>query len=214
MARRRRTGSERSDLSLVLTAVVVGCWPRGAGGARLRGRGWSPAPHLCTAVSVSAQAPVGALAIDERQGGPVMLGGVDVRPLCGLRGGPGRRQHGGGLGGIILIRRPGLGRRRCRNAAPAAAVRVARSGCGGCNGPVVEEELGLNQAARRQIQQGLRSAGFDPGAADGLFGPRTRTAIGRCERDCRRALRDGDGRLSIPGTGRSWGTCTGAMQSL
>ena len=47
----------------------------------------------------------------------------------------------------------------------------------GCNGPVVEEELGLNQAARRQIQQGLRSAGFDPGAADGLFGPRTRTAI-------------------------------------
>ena len=82
MARRRRTG-ERSDLSLVLTAVVVGCWPRGAGGARLRGRGWSPAPHLCTAVSVSAQAPVGALAIDERQGGPVMLGGVDVRPLCG-----------------------------------------------------------------------------------------------------------------------------------
>ena len=47
----------------------------------------------------------------------------------------------------------------------------------GCNGPVGEEELGLNQAARRQIQQGLRSAGFDPGAADGLFGPRTRTAI-------------------------------------
>ena len=47
----------------------------------------------------------------------------------------------------------------------------------GCNGPVVEEELGLNQAARRQIQQGLRANGFDPGGADGLFGPRTRAAI-------------------------------------
>ena len=49
----------------------------------------------------------------------------------------------------------------------------------GCNGPVVEDGLGLNQAARRQIQQGLRAAGFDPGGADGLFGPRTRAAIRR-----------------------------------
>ena len=47
----------------------------------------------------------------------------------------------------------------------------------GCNGPVVEEELGLNQAARRQIQQGLQAEGFDPGGADGRFGPRTRAAI-------------------------------------
>ena len=42
---------------------------------------------------------------------------------------------------------------------------------------MIEEELGLNQAARRQIQQGLSAEGFDPGGADGLFGPRTRTAI-------------------------------------
>ena len=47
----------------------------------------------------------------------------------------------------------------------------------GCNGPVVEEELNLNRATRRQVQLGLRSAGFDPGSADGLFGPRTRAAI-------------------------------------
>ena len=31
----------------------------------------------------------------------------------------------------------------------------------------------------QQIQRGLEAAGFDPGGADGLFGPRTRTAIRR-----------------------------------
>ncbi|MYN68312.1 MAG: peptidoglycan-binding protein [Acidobacteria bacterium] len=47
----------------------------------------------------------------------------------------------------------------------------------GCNGPVVEEGLGLDRSTRRQVQQGLQAAGFDPGVADGLFGPRTRVAI-------------------------------------
>ena len=47
----------------------------------------------------------------------------------------------------------------------------------GCNSTVAEEALGLDRAARRRIQEDLRSAGFDPGAADGLFGPRTRAAI-------------------------------------
>ena len=47
----------------------------------------------------------------------------------------------------------------------------------GCNGPVVEEGLGLDRAARQQIQRGLQEAGFDAGGADGLFGPRTRAAI-------------------------------------
>ena len=47
----------------------------------------------------------------------------------------------------------------------------------GCNGPVVEEGLGLDRAARQQIQRGLEAAGFDPGGADGMFGPRTRAAI-------------------------------------
>ncbi|MDE2906802.1 MAG: peptidoglycan-binding protein, partial [Acidobacteriota bacterium] len=47
----------------------------------------------------------------------------------------------------------------------------------GCNGPVVEQGLGLDRAARQQIQRGLEAAGFDPDGADGLFGPRTRAAI-------------------------------------
>ncbi|MCY4026288.1 MAG: SUMF1/EgtB/PvdO family nonheme iron enzyme [Acidobacteria bacterium] len=47
----------------------------------------------------------------------------------------------------------------------------------GCNGPVVEEGLGLDRSSRRQIQRGLQAGGFDPGGADGLFGPRTRAAI-------------------------------------
>ena len=47
----------------------------------------------------------------------------------------------------------------------------------GCNGPVVEEGLGRDCAARRQFQEGLQTAGFDPGSAGGMFGPRTRAAI-------------------------------------
>ena len=43
----------------------------------------------------------------------------------------------------------------------------------------VEAALGLDRSARRLIQQGLRNEGFDPGASDGLFGPRTRSAIRR-----------------------------------
>ena len=49
----------------------------------------------------------------------------------------------------------------------------------GCNSPAVEEGLGLDRAARREIQEGLQAAGFDPGGADGMFGPRTRAAIRR-----------------------------------
>ena len=47
----------------------------------------------------------------------------------------------------------------------------------GCNGPVVEDGLGLDRSARQEVQEGLRAAGFDPGGADGMFGPRTRSAI-------------------------------------
>ena len=43
----------------------------------------------------------------------------------------------------------------------------------------VEASLGLGRPARRLIQRGLRNEGFDPGTPDGLFGPRTRTAIRR-----------------------------------
>ena len=41
----------------------------------------------------------------------------------------------------------------------------------------VEAALGLDRPTRRLIQQGLGNEGFDPGAPDGLFGPRTRAAI-------------------------------------
>ena len=37
-----------------------------------------------------------------------------------------------------------------------------------------ETALELDRPSRRLIQQGLRNEGFDPGAPDGLFGPRTR----------------------------------------
>lgn len=40
-----------------------------------------------------------------------------------------------------------------------------------------EASLELERSARRLIQQGLRNEGFDPGATDGLFGPRTRAAV-------------------------------------
>lgn len=40
-----------------------------------------------------------------------------------------------------------------------------------------EESLKLGRTERRQAQQTLRTLGFDPGAPDGIFGPRTREAI-------------------------------------
>ena len=43
--------------------------------------------------------------------------------------------------------------------------------------PAGEAALGLDRAARRRIQERLQAAGFDAGAPDGLFGPRTRAAI-------------------------------------
>ena len=43
----------------------------------------------------------------------------------------------------------------------------------------VEEALGLQRDHRRLIQFGLASLGFDPGPADGVFGRRTRAAIGK-----------------------------------
>ena len=42
-----------------------------------------------------------------------------------------------------------------------------------------EASVGLDRAQRKRIQLGLRALGFNPGAADGLFGPRTRKAIGQ-----------------------------------
>ena len=40
-----------------------------------------------------------------------------------------------------------------------------------------EKNLGLDRDQRRRLQSCLKTAGFDPGAPDGLFGPRTRAAV-------------------------------------
>ena len=40
-----------------------------------------------------------------------------------------------------------------------------------------EKKLGLDRSVRRRLQSCLKTAGFDPGAPDGLFGPRTRSAV-------------------------------------
>lgn len=49
----------------------------------------------------------------------------------------------------------------------------------GANPAAIEEALRLDRTARRQLQTWLRTMGFDPGVADGLFGPLTRAAIRR-----------------------------------
>ena len=69
--------------------------------------------------------------------------------------------------------RPGL-------VVPVVLSALLSCGCGPAEPPeAVEAALDLDRAARRLIQQGLRAEGFDPGAADGLFGARTRAAIRR-----------------------------------
>ena len=87
---------------------------------------------LWTTMAASAQTPVGVLAIDERQGRPVrlggglrdgrrrasggaggvrlgLLGGSDVRAMRGLRGRSGRQQHAGGLRGVLRLGGGGAG---------------------------------------------------------------------------------------------------------
>ena len=132
----------------------------------------------------AAQAPVGALAVDERQGdqwGWV----VDYETAAAARA---RALDECGTGCSVVLT---FG--RCAayaadqdadstavgwaeayasaSAAQAAALSECRSrgggsGCivraWGCNGPVVEEGLNLDLAARRQIQQGLAVGGFRP----------------------------------------------------
>ena len=115
-----------------------------------------------------------------------------------------------------------------RCAAYAADQEASSSECGsrggsgctvrvwGCNGPVVEEGLGVYRAARREVQEGLRAAGFDPGGADGMFGPRTRVGdpeaadVPGCSGDGvsgRRVCGVGGGSADVPPAGA--GGCRG-----
>ena len=144
------------------------------------------------------QTPVGALAIDERQGD--QWGWALDYETAGAAQGAAFRECGSGCSVVLTFERCAayavdqdgdsiaLGWAESygsANEAQQAALLEcsSRGGSGcmvrvwGCNGPVVEEGLGLDRSARQEVQQGLQASGFDPGDADGLFGPRTRAAI-------------------------------------
>ena len=156
---------------------------------------------ICTAMPAAAQAPVGALAIDERQGDQWGWA-VDYETAAAARA-RALGECGADCSVVLTFGRcaayaadQDADRTAVGWAEAYASADVARqaalaecssrgggSGCivraWGCNSSVVEEGLDLDLAARRQIQQGLAAGGFDPGGADGLLGPRTRAAIRR-----------------------------------
>ena len=154
---------------------------------------------VCPVPPVGAQTPVGALAVDERQGDRWGWAVEYETEAAAQR--QALRECGAGCSVVLTFdrcaayaadqdadsmavgwaesfgsaagaRQAALDECRSRGGGSRCVVRVW-----GCNGPVAEEGLNLDRAARRQIQQGLQAAGFDPGGADGLFGPRTRAAI-------------------------------------
>ena len=154
---------------------------------------------LCASATVGSQTPVGALAIDERQGDQYGWA-VDYETTAAAWAAA-LRECGAGCSVVLTFERCGAyaadqaanstaagwaqsydSAARAREAALSEChARGGGSGfivrAWGCNGHVAEEGLGLDLATRRQIQHGLRAAGFNPGGADGLFGPRTRAAI-------------------------------------
>ena len=154
---------------------------------------------VATASLAVGQVPVGALAVDERQGDQYGWA-VDYETAAAARAAA-LRECGAGCSVVLTFDRCGayaadqdadstaVGWAEAYDSAASAraaalsacSARGGGSGCvvraWGCNGPVAEEGLGLDRPARRQIQLGLQAGGFDPGGADGLFGPRTRAAI-------------------------------------
>ena len=156
---------------------------------------------LCTALPAAAQAPVGALAIDAGQGDQWGWA-VDYETAAAARA-RALGECGSGCSVVLTFGRCAAyaadqdadstavgwaeayasGSAAQQSALSECRSRGGGSGCvvraWGCNGPVVEEGLSLDLAVRRRIQQGLAAGGFDPGGADGLFGPRTRAAIRR-----------------------------------
>ena len=152
---------------------------------------------MCLSSSAAAQTPVGALAIDERQGG--QYGWAVDYETPGAAGQRALSECGSGCSVVLTFERCAAyaadqeqgstvyGWAESYDSAAGARQRALvecgfrGSGCTvrvwGCNGPVVEEGLGLDRSARRQVQEGLQAAGLDPGGADGMFGPRTRAAI-------------------------------------
>ena len=155
---------------------------------------------LCVTTEAVAQRPVGALAIDERQGDQwgwaVDYETSDAAQAAALS------ECGVACSVVLTFERcaahatdqdadsTAVGWAESYGSA-AAAQQAALSNCRsrggrdcivrvwGCNGSVVEEGLDLDAASRRQVQEGLQATGFDPGGADGMFGPRTRAALRR-----------------------------------
>ena len=60
---------------------------------------------------------------------------------------------------------------------PPAAASAASVAAAAQDAATIQTALPLDRPTRRLIQRGLSQEGFDPGPPDGLFGPRTRTAI-------------------------------------
>ena len=153
---------------------------------------------VCMAASAAAQTPAGALAIDEGQGD--QYGWAVDYETTGAARQRALSECGSGCSVVLTFERcaayaadqeagsSAFGWAESYGSSGEARQRAlsecgSRGGSGctvrvwGCNGPVVEEGLGLDRGARRQVQEGLQAAGFDPGGADGMFGPRTRSAI-------------------------------------
>ena len=153
---------------------------------------------VCLSGSVAAQTPMGALAIDERQGDQYGWAvDYETAVAAGTRA---LSECGSGCSVVLTFGRcaayatdqdagsTAVGWAESFASADGAWQAAlgecgSRGGTGcivrvwGCNSHVVEEGLGLDRATRRQIQEGLQAAGFDPGGADGMFGTRTRAAI-------------------------------------
>ena len=152
----------------------------------------------CAAGPADAQLRAGALALDERQGDQYGWA-VDYETPAAARAAA-LSECGSGCSAVLTFNRcaayaadqnaDSTAAGWAESYATASGARQAalaecrsRGGSGcvvrvwGCNGQVIEEGLNLDRPPRRQIQQGLRAEGFDPGAADGVFGPRTRAAI-------------------------------------
>ena len=152
----------------------------------------------CLAASAAGQTPVGALAIDEGRGD--QYGWAVDHETAGAARQRALSECGSGCSAVLTFERcaayaadqaassTAFGWAESYGSADEARQRAlaecgSRGGSGctvrvwGCNGHVVEDSLGLGRAARREVQEGLQAAGFDPGGADGMFGPRTRAAI-------------------------------------
>ena len=156
---------------------------------------------VSTVVPAGAQAPVGALAVDERQGDQfgwaVNYSTTEAAHEAALR------ECGLGCSVVLTFERcaayaadqvtnstatgwsesleTGAAARQralqeCRSRGGSGCI-VRAWGCNGGDPQTVETALNLDRSTRRLIQQGLRVEGFDPGGVDGLFGPRTRAAI-------------------------------------